>query len=170
MKKLVMMLALVVAVISAKAACVDWAVGGTSDQVGTTVYLLTSIDDYDDVAALSAAAVSSADIAAAARGKYSTPSKTANDASITSSASFYYAIVATDGKSFSYVEATGMASKVYDPSLQESSKGAFNTINSATILAGTSKSFGGGGDVPEPTSGLLLLVGGAMLALRRRRG
>ena len=28
---------------------------------------------------------------------------------------------------------------------------------------------GGGGDVPEPTSGLLLLVGGAMLALRRSK-
>ena len=28
----------------------------------------------------------------------------------------------------------------------------------------------GGGDIPEPTSGLLLLVGGAMLALRRKRG
>ena len=28
---------------------------------------------------------------------------------------------------------------------------------------------GGGGDVPEPTSGLLLLVGGAMLALRRKQ-
>ena len=27
----------------------------------------------------------------------------------------------------------------------------------------------GGGDIPEPTSGLLLLVGGAMLALRRKR-
>ena len=27
----------------------------------------------------------------------------------------------------------------------------------------------GGGDVPEPTSGLLLVLGGAMLALRRRR-
>ncbi len=26
-----------------------------------------------------------------------------------------------------------------------------------------------GGDVPEPTSGLLLLVGGAMLALRRKQ-
>ena len=33
----------------------------------------------------------------------------------------------------------------------------------------TSLSGGSGGDVPEPTSGLLLLVGGAMLALRRRR-
>ena len=27
----------------------------------------------------------------------------------------------------------------------------------------------GGGDVPEPTSGLLILLGGAMLALRRKR-
>ena len=34
--------------------------------------------------------------------------------------------------------------------------------------AGWTKS-GGGTDVPEPTSGLLLLVGGAMLALRRKR-
>ena len=30
-------------------------------------------------------------------------------------------------------------------------------------------SLGGGGDVPEPTSGLLLLVGGAILALRRKQ-
>jgi hypothetical protein len=28
---------------------------------------------------------------------------------------------------------------------------------------------GGSTDVPEPTSGLLLVLGGAMLALRRRR-
>ena len=28
---------------------------------------------------------------------------------------------------------------------------------------------GGDGDVPEPTSGLLLMIGGAALALRRRR-
>ena len=31
------------------------------------------------------------------------------------------------------------------------------------------KQASGGGDIPEPTSGLLLLVGGAMLALRRKR-
>jgi hypothetical protein len=28
---------------------------------------------------------------------------------------------------------------------------------------------GGDGDVPEPTSGILLMIGGAALALRRRR-
>ena len=42
---------------------------------------------------------------------------------------------------------------------------------SATITAsGFSKvTISGGSDIPEPTSGLLLLVGGAMLALRRKR-
>lgn len=38
-----------------------------------------------------------------------------------------------------------------------------------TTVVSTAKTFGGGGDVPEPTSGLLLLVGGAMLALRRKQ-
>ena len=44
--------------------------------------------------------------------------------------------------------------------------------NQSTALADASnwKSYGGGGgDVPEPTSGLLLLIGGAMLALRRKQ-
>ena len=39
------------------------------------------------------------------------------------------------------------------------------TAPGATSWASTS----GGGDVPEPTSGILLLVGGAMLALRRKQ-
>ena len=38
-----------------------------------------------------------------------------------------------------------------------------------TDLASAGWTKTGGGDVPEPTSGLLLLVGGAMLALRRKR-
>ena len=45
------------------------------------------------------------------------------------------------------------------------------TITSANVAAADWKSTSGGssGDVPEPTSGLLLLVGGAMLALRRKQ-
>lgn len=169
MKKLVTMLALVAAVVSAKAACVDWSVSGTADDVGKTVYLLTAIGDYDSVDALAADSVSSATIASAGRGKYGTPATTANDAAVTSSAEFYYAIVSADGKSFNYVAATGMSAKVYDPNAQETSKGEFKDISAAAISSGSSKSFGGGGDVPEPTSGLLLLVGGAMLVLRRKQ-
>ena len=58
----------------------------------------------------------------------------------------------------------------------------FNGINTTTIKASdvtttgtgagwymTKAASSGGGGVPEPTSGLLLALGGAMLALRRRR-
>ncbi len=50
----------------------------------------------------------------------------------------------------------------------------FSAGNASSILnnADNWKSFGSGGsggDTPEPTSGLLLLVGGAMLALRRKQ-
>ncbi len=45
--------------------------------------------------------------------------------------------------------------------------------NTDLASAGWTQSGGGGGgggtDIPEPTSGLLLVIGGAMLALRRRR-
>ena len=49
---------------------------------------------------------------------------------------------------------------------------AFAGGNASSILnnADNWKSFGtGGGDIPEPTSGLLLLVGAGMLALRRKQ-
>ena len=39
----------------------------------------------------------------------------------------------------------------------------------AVTMAATAANMGAGGAVPEPSSGLLLLMGGAMLALRRRR-
>ena len=48
----------------------------------------------------------------------------------------------------------------------------FSAGNASSIInnADNWKSFGtGGGDIPEPTSGLLLLVGAGMLALRRKQ-
>ncbi len=175
MKKLVVLLALVVAVISAKAAILDWAVTATSANVGSTVYLLVGAPgDYADTSALAAAAVSSSTVKMTAPGRYGTPKVTVADDSVTASADFYLAIVSADAKSFNYVQATGMGGKVYDPQNQEASPGTFNTINVATIVAGTSKAFGSGSvtpsePIPEPTSGLLLVVGGALLALRRRQ-
>ena len=170
MKKLVMMLVLVMAVVSAKAAYVDWTVTGAAAQENYTVYLLASAPgDYADVSELAAAAVGSAKIVKSGRA-YGTGSQQAIGDAITKDATFYYAIVSgDDAKSFNYVEAAGLAGKVYDPSAQESSPGNFNSITAAQIAAGMKQDFGGGGDVPEPTSGLLLVVGGAMLALRRKQ-
>ena len=167
MKKLVMFLAIALVVCTVKAATVDWKVNGTAADVGTTVYLLTGISDYADIAELVTAAVDSGTIASAGRGKYTTPESSAVGDSVMSSADFYFAIVAADGKSFNYI-AVDMGSWVYDEQNQEASKGVFGTTTVAQIAAGASKSFGGG-DVPEPTSGLLLLLGVAGLALRRGR-
>lgn len=170
MKKLVMMLALALAIFSAKAACVDWKVSGAASDVGKTVYLLTSIEGIDSVDALSASAVASAGIIKSGR-TYGTGEQNAVNAAITedSMKDSYFVIVSDDAKSFTYVKAD-LSGFVYDPAAQQTSPGSFDSLSVSAIAAGTRQDFGGGGgDVPEPTSGLLLLVGGAMLALRRKQ-
>ncbi len=176
MKKLVVMLTLAVAVVSAHAAAVSWSVGATKELDGTVVYLLATtagsgIGDYTDMSKFVAAAVSQATIAAGARGKYLTPVTVAEHNSITDAANFYFAIVAGDKKSFNYVEAVDMGASVYDPYGTDPSKSAYVGITATDILAGTKVNFGasGGGTIPEPTSGILLALGGAILALRRKR-
>ena len=93
----------------------------------------------------------------------------------------------TDGTNFGVSEVFSAAGLVYDPGNQETSPGS----KDMTTIAELAKAFGGGGDnppgpgpddpptpgpgpggdgdVPEPTSGILLMIGGAALALRRRR-
>ena len=165
MKKIMMALALVAAVVSAEAASVDWKVAGTADQENYTVYLMTSIGEYSSVTELAAAAVGSDVIAKHSRSYYA--SATSANAEITKEGTYYFAIVSGEGATtFNYVEATGLAASVYDPNAQETSPGAFSTISAANILSGTQGSFG---SVPEPTSGLLLLLGMAGLALRRKQ-
>lgn len=167
MKKLIVAAAIAMAGIAVQAATVNWSVNGVAAQENYTVYLLTSIaDKYDSVDALANASVGSAVIAKSGR-IYSTGSQQSTGDAVTKTATYYYAIVSgADAKTFNYVEATGLAAKVYDPAAQESSPGTFNTITAATILGGASGQIAA---VPEPTSGLLMLLGVAGLALRRRR-
>ena len=68
MKKLVMMLALALAVFSAKAAYVNWSVTAAAELNGYTAYLLASAPaEYADVGELAAAAVGSATIVKSGR-------------------------------------------------------------------------------------------------------
>lgn len=169
MKKLMIIAAVVMAVVSAKAASVDWKVTGTSSQVGYTVYLLASAPGtYASVAELAADAVGTGTIASMGRNNYYAAGTAASTAiTTTSMAEAYFVIVtSSDATEYTYVS-QDMSARVYDPANQESSKGTFGTT-SATILAGTTAQFSSS-PVPEPTSGLLMLLGMAGLALRRRR-
>ena len=77
-------------------------------------------------------------------------------ATITDSSNFYV----TESKTFDTMSGTFSTQiKWGDQEAASSASGAW----------ASTKTSGGSGGVPEPTSGLLLLMGGAMLALRRRR-
>ena len=72
----------------------------------------------------------------------------------------YMAVISDDGKSIA-VSTTTKSLKIAAAATPANVQWASSGFTTYTA--------GGGGDVPEPTSGLLLLVGGAMLALRRKQ-
>lgn len=165
MKKMMIMLAVVGAVFAAKAAFVDWSYTGTDSQVGYNVYVVigaTAATDWANESAVAAAAIDTATVASLGRGKYGIASRSAGG--INKGDSYYLVVASGDNYAVSSVYSGG----IYDPSAQESSPGA--TVQAT--MSNLSNKFGGDTPVdptPEPTSGLLLLVGGAMLALRRKQ-
>ena len=74
---------------------------------------------------------------------------------------FYYVI--TDGDKGSLTSTTKSAMGAATGSA------SINWGNQKTYTSNADNWKSGGGDAPEPTSGLLLLIGGAMLALRRKQ-
>ena len=167
MNKMIMTVAIVCAAFVARAASVDWKVTGAAADVGTTVYLLTSIsaEGYADAVALADAAIDSAEIIKSGR-TYGTGDQTASGEAVTKTSPYYLAVFTEGNNYFTYVEASGMASFVYDPASQESSSGKFDALSASQLANGTKVDFTA---VPEPTSGLLLLLGMAGLALRRKQ-
>ena len=166
MKKIIIALAFVVAVVSAQAASVLWNIEGTVDQVNTTVYLLTSLaDSYESADALTAAAVGSGTVTKRGR-KYGTGDVTSAADSITKEGmkNAYFVLVSADGRSYTYITAD-LSSATYDPQNQEAAGATFGSTIAA-ISAGTTVAFG---NVPEPTSAMLIALGVAALALRRRQ-
>ena len=167
MRKLMIIAAAAMAVLSAKAAAVDWKVTGTAATEGYSVYVLTSLaDSYESISDIAAASVGSGTIAKTGRNTYAVGTAKGSSVTSTSMANAYFVLVEnSSATSYTYYK-TDMSALVYDPDNQESSSGTFNA-NAATMLSsGTSANFAA---VPEPTSGLLMLLGVAGLALRRRR-
>ena len=186
MKKLCVLLAVVGCLIGvASANAVDWTftakvtktqAATAVDMAGWTAYLV-GVSDWDtsDTTASLGKAVTSADVAKLS-GDWgtSTYTVTTGTKSLTVSdaagASMTYQMILSDGSK--YLDAGTVTGTVYDPTDPSSVGTAMTkTLQGSTGYpqASALKSMTGGGDVPEPTSGLLLLVGGAMLALRRKQ-
>ena len=180
MKKLMIVATLAFAAGFAKAASVDWSVtGATSDQVGYTVYLVNAISDAwtgaSDIAAAAAALGTGTSGVVAKNGRvYNVAPTTATGDNVTAdSMKSAYFVLVTDpsADSYKYISAD-LSASVYGDT--ESSPGTSSTTTAA-LLAGTTGSYAttpgptpGPSDVPEPTTGLLMLLGVAGLALRRR--
>ena len=169
MKKLIIVAVAMCAAIVTNAAAVAWQVSSaTADQKDYSVYVFASAvaDKYDTFDALIANAVGSAGTIAEKSGRtgktYSMASAlTAQSDDLTGT---LYAVLVSGSDAKDYIYGTiDASSKIYYPDQQQASPGTLTFSTSALTSSGTI------GAVPEPTSGLLMLLGIAGLALRRRR-
>ena len=153
MKKLVIMLVLMLVTVVANAASVKWnaaniyASDGVSKFTGDVTLLCQELPDFVST------------VKATATGAIPATTVALPDSAGGTTMHFYLTFV-DDGKTF-----TSDIKTVVIPTTATPATANFGNMQAAT--QDTSK-WGGGGDVPEPTSGLLLLVGGALLALRRK--
>ena len=181
MKKLVIMCMAVAAACVAQAAAVQWNSGtlylsdGTTkavkDQV-TAYFWESTTDAYSSLSAadLNAAISNPSTISGYVKSQNSTALSALNLTTSTAYASgtdVYCAILYVNnvegGYMASFGHATAGTSKITVSDMSVYDGGSYGGAHGSAIDKGN------WGNVPEPTSGLLLLVGAGMLALRRKR-
>ena len=177
MKKIIFSVATALGLtMASNAAVYAWGLDASADlapYAGNTVYVLASTFVWSDTATkltdVQGAKVSEGTIVSAGRGKYWVDAVSFSDTKdIPSTYNALFVIVDGDGKYVKWNDTlTGYDSTDSDPPVL--SYTAAN-LASFTSAQGGAKAFGGGsGPVPEPTSGLLMLLGVAGLALKRKR-
>ena len=167
MKKLIVCAAVAVMAVATQAASMKWGYSSTTNEKGNHIYALvgdalpTAIDDVTTWLGTQTV-VGDKVVSWNSLTKKSTASLEATSDTITKDKSYFFVMVDADGKNFKAIGTYAGADIVYDVNNQESQ-----------INMDTSSSFAGASwtpvGAPEPTSGLLLLVGAGMLALRRKQ-
>ena len=164
MKKLLILAAAIVAGVAANAASFKWTASNvyssdttTKLAVGSTVTLYSFLSSAEQ-----STAVVATTFTLATAGTINTTFS--SDAYTTGSNYSFYFVVEDNDKTFtSAVVANKTAQATTTTTV------GFGSMATATQNASNWASSGGGEPVPEPTSGLLMLIGAAGLALRRRR-
>ena len=175
MKKLVVLLTIAAVAAVSQGASLKWGYSSTVNEKNAHIYVVvgstlpTEISDFSTWLA-GQTVVSDAAVSYNTMSKKSSASKESTNDTITKDKTYYFVMVDAAGENFKAVGTYAGTDIVYDTANQESQ---ITTATGDAFAATSWKAFGGGGgggeDVPEPTSGLLLALGGAMLALRRRR-
>ena len=189
MKKLIVVMFALCAAFAAQAAYVDWQYSvseakadGNDLTSGYTAYLLTSsawdgIKDNVTASALSGAATDSSAFYLAGSTKknniYSTGAGGSSGSRQVSADSGNYYVILSNGTGYNIALNNVSVTAYSDPTGAGTGQTPSITIDDGTPTLGTSITYtafgGGGGSEPEPTSGLLMLVGLGVLGLRRKR-
>lgn len=167
MKKIMFTLAVVVMAVAAQASNVKWGLmsGQTLSDIssGTAYLIMGSLPDTSEWSTKTSFSTSDLGGDVYRSGSFADGTYLSANESITSPVGTYnvfMAVISSDGESvaLSTVKQLKIAAAATPSTL------TWSASNFTTYTAG-----GGGGDIPEPTSGLLLLVGAGMLALRRKQ-
>ena len=160
MKKLLILAAVLVAGVAANAATFKWSAANIYDASGTTKYSGTA----EIYAYLSDATIADSVLATTATVTSGAFNLTENWTAAEGGKTYnFYFVIEDNGKTFSSAESTPSVIKAGQAQATATTNIAFANMTSATQNASSWAS------VPEPTSGLLMLLGMAGLALRRRR-
>ena len=177
MKKLMVVIVAIAMAVAANAAAVSWSSGNLTDHTGVagslknstaytaTLYIFSDSAGTTDVTSTFGSGAQISDSTASKNGEFSGTTK---DSGITSGTYYAQLVIAnsewtltSDLAAFTYD-----ADAVSNKSLNFLSGAGFDTVSAKLHVGGANN---GWQSVPEPTSGLLMLLGVAGLALRRRR-
>ena len=182
MKKLMMLLTVAVATVGVQAATMTWSVlnvigpNGSDAAVGTIVALYAAGTEYDHAKAVSgelAPAYTATAVAQGTTGATRITQSGVGSYSAGDTASFYAVVydASTIASAQNYIISDVVSATV--PATGSNITVAFGSMKATTTSNKFKNALDNGGwssaNVPEPTSALLLLMGGAMLALRRKR-